>query len=114
MIWLWKFIDNIKLLIVKVIDDNLLEYYRLLEKIFNLSMDVEEVFVIELKNVIIDFGEILVVDNVSFKIFNGKLVMFLGLFGSGKIIILNVISGLLIIISGNVYFNGKDVISLLL
>lgn len=114
MIWLWKFIDNIKLLIVKVIDDNLLEYNRLLEKIFNLSMDVKEVFVIELKNVIIDFGEMLVVDDVSFKIFNGKLVMFLGFFGSGKIIILNVISGLLIIISGNVYFNGKDVISLLL
>ncbi|MCE6056495.1 ATP-binding cassette domain-containing protein [Mycoplasmopsis agalactiae] len=112
MIWLRKLIDNIKLSTAKVTDDNLSEYYRLSEKILNSSTDAKEVPAIELKNVIIDFGETLAVDNVSFKIPNGKLVTLLGPSGSGKTTTLNAISGLLTITSGNVYFNGKDVTSL--
>ncbi len=81
-------------------------------KILNSDKNAEEIPAIELKNVIIDFGETLAVDNVSFKIPNGKLVTLLGPSGSGKTTTLNAISGLLTITSGNVYFNGKDVTNL--
>ncbi len=66
-------------------------------KILNSDKNAEEIPAIELKNVIIDFGETLAVDNVSFKIPNGKLVTLLGLSGSGKTTTLNAISGLLTI-----------------
>lgn len=64
---------------------------------------------IELKNLNIDFGETLAVDNVSFKIPEGKLVTLLGPSGSGKTTTLNAIAGLLTPTSGKIYFRGKDV-----
>ncbi|AXJ70964.1 ATP-binding cassette domain-containing protein [Mycoplasma bovis] len=112
MIWLKKLIDNVKLSTAKVTDNDIAEYDRLSAKILNSDKNAEEIPAIELKNVIIDFGETLAVDNVSFKIPNGKLVTLLGPSGSGKTTTLNAISGLLTITSGNVYFNGKDVTNL--
>nr|WP_318024384.1 ABC transporter ATP-binding protein [Mycoplasmopsis bovis] len=112
MIWLKKLIDNVKLSTAKVTDNDIAEYDRLSAKILNSDKNAEEIPAIELKNVIIDFGETLAVDNVSFKIPNGKLVTLLGPSGSGKTTTLNAISGLLRITSGNVYFNGKDVTNL--
>lgn len=67
---------------------------------------------IKLKNIFIDFGETLAVDDVSFEIPEGKLVTLLGPSGSGKTTTLNAISGLLTVTSGNVYFYGKDVTKL--
>ncbi|MEJ1834826.1 ATP-binding cassette domain-containing protein [Mycoplasmopsis synoviae] len=56
---------------------------------------------IELKNLNIDFGETLAVDNVSFSIPEGKLITLLGgPSGCGKTTTLNSIAGLLIPTSG--------------
>ncbi|SYV90307.1 maltodextrin ABC transporter ATP-binding protein, partial [Metamycoplasma alkalescens] len=64
---------------------------------------------IEVKDLVIDFGESLAVDNVSFIIEKGELVTLLGPSGSGKTTTLNAISGLLRPTSGKIFFSGVDV-----
>ncbi|MBZ4204258.1 ATP-binding cassette domain-containing protein [Mycoplasma tauri] len=112
MIWIRKIIDKLKKSSAKMKPNYKSEYDRLVKKIETDDIDAESIPAIELKNVIIDFGETLAVDDVSFKIPNGKLVTLLGPSGSGKTTTLNAISGLLTVTSGNVYFNGKDVTNL--
>ncbi|WP_406616936.1 ATP-binding cassette domain-containing protein [Mycoplasmopsis adleri] len=88
------------------------EQYKMLVKRVKDNKIDKSIPAIELKNVFIDFGETLAVDNVSFSIPEGKLVTLLGPSGSGKTTTLNAISGLLTISSGNVLFYGKDVTNL--
>lgn len=64
---------------------------------------------IEIRNLVIDFGESLAVDNASFVIERGELVTLLGPSGSGKTTTLNAISGLLRPTSGKIFFSGIDV-----
>ncbi|MBN0919032.1 ATP-binding cassette domain-containing protein [[Mycoplasma] gypis] len=64
---------------------------------------------IEIKNLVIDFGDAVAVDNVSFNIEEGELVTLLGPSGSGKSTTLNAISGLLRPSSGKIFFRGIDV-----
>ncbi|VEU76802.1 ABC transporter ATP-binding protein [Mycoplasmopsis columbina] len=87
------------------------EFERIASKIKDRS-SLNNLPAIELKNVFIDFGETLAVDDASFKIPEGSLVTLLGPSGSGKTTTLNAISGLLTVTSGNVYFRGKDVTKL--
>lgn len=88
------------------------EYDRLAQHITSNNLSDEKIPAIELQNIFIDFGETLAVDDVSFKIPEGKLVTLLGPSGSGKTTTLNAISGLLTITSGKVFFSGKDVTQL--
>lgn len=64
---------------------------------------------IEIKNLVIDFGDAVAVDNASFSIQKGELVTLLGPSGSGKTTTLNAISGLLRPTSGKLFFSGIDV-----
>nr|WP_308699333.1 ATP-binding cassette domain-containing protein [Mycoplasma zalophi] len=64
---------------------------------------------IEIKDLVIDFGDAIAVDNVSFSINKGELVTLLGPSGSGKSTTLNAISGLLKPTSGKIFFSGIDV-----
>ncbi|QZX49175.1 ABC transporter ATP-binding protein [Mycoplasma sp. E35C] len=62
-----------------------------------------------IKNLVVDFGETLALDNISFEIKKGKLVTFLGPSGCGKTTTLNAIAGLLTPTSGEILFSGIDV-----
>lgn len=103
-----RIFNSLKNKTLKVLPEDIAEYERLSSQVIN-SKDSAELPAIELQNVFIDFGETLAVDDVSFKIPEGKLVTLLGPSGSGKTTTLNAISGLLSISSGNVLFYGKDV-----
>ncbi|NQZ29527.1 MAG: ATP-binding cassette domain-containing protein [Mycoplasmatales bacterium] len=67
---------------------------------------------IEIKNLVIDFGESIAVNNVSWSIPQGELITLLGPSGCGKTTTLNAIAGLLTPTSGQILFNGKDVTKL--
>lgn len=62
-----------------------------------------------LKNISIDYGETLAVNNFSMHIKTGQLVTLLGPSGCGKSTTLYAIAGLLQITQGQIIFNGKDV-----
>lgn len=64
---------------------------------------------IKVEQLVINFGETLAVDDVSFEIEQGELICLLGPSGSGKTTTLNAIAGLLRPTSGKIYFGGRDV-----
>ncbi|MBU4690635.1 ATP-binding cassette domain-containing protein [Mycoplasma sp. ES3157-GEN-MYC] len=106
-----KLFNKINVSASKYTEEDYQEYRRILESVIAHKED-KSLPAIELKNVYIDFGETLAVDDVSFKIPEGKLVTLLGPSGSGKTTALNAISGLLTISSGKVRFYGKNVTAL--
>lgn len=112
MILLNKVVDFFKKKTLKFTPEDKQELARIAKNIHSQKDNSSSTSAIELKHVSIDFGETLAVDDVSFKIPEGKLVTLLGPSGSGKTTTLNAISGLLTITGGKVFFNGKDVTSL--
>ncbi|WP_027121404.1 ATP-binding cassette domain-containing protein [Mycoplasma leonicaptivi] len=107
MIFIKKLLNWAKEKTVSVNEDDLKEIAKYADEFETTNLN--EVAAIELKNLNIDFGETLAVDNVSFKIPEGKLVTLLGPSGSGKTTTLNAIAGLLTVTSGKILFKGKDV-----
>ncbi len=64
-------------------------------------------YIIELKNIDKKFGNYHVVKNISLQIENNSIVGLIGRNGSGKTVLLKIISGLYRQDSGEVYINGK-------
>ncbi|ATZ17625.1 ATP-binding cassette domain-containing protein [Mesoplasma melaleucae] len=64
---------------------------------------------IKLKNITIDYGNFLAVDNLNINIETGKLVSLLGPSGCGKTTALNSIAGLINTTKGQILFDGIDV-----
>ena len=64
---------------------------------------------IEVKDLVIDFGETMAVKGINFEINKDELVTLLGPSGCGKTTTLNAIAGLLTPTSGKIIFQGKDV-----
>ncbi|WP_342277989.1 ATP-binding cassette domain-containing protein [Spiroplasma endosymbiont of Nephrotoma flavescens] len=62
-----------------------------------------------LKNISIDYGETLAVNNFNMHVKTGQLVTLLGPSGCGKSTTLYAIAGLLQVSQGQIIFNGKDV-----
>ena len=67
---------------------------------------------ITLKNVTKRFGETTAVDNLSITLASGKLTALLGPSGCGKTTTLNMISGIVPVTSGQVFFDERDVTAL--
>lgn len=64
---------------------------------------------IKIRNLVIDYGNSVAVDNLSMSIETGELVSLLGPSGCGKTTTLNAIAGLLQVSSGQILFDGVDV-----
>ena len=64
---------------------------------------------IEVKNLTKKYGTTTAVDNVSFKIRNGRIYGFLGPNGAGKSTTMNIIAGSLAATEGTVLINGYDI-----
>src|SRR5579872_796022 len=56
-----------------------------------------------------DRQELLVLDDINFKMYEGEIVAILGKSGSGKSTLLRIISGLIPASSGTIYYRGKPV-----
>ncbi|MBR4869028.1 MAG: ABC transporter ATP-binding protein [Clostridia bacterium] len=65
---------------------------------------------IEVKNLIKDYGNNRAVKNISFTINDGEIVGFLGPNGAGKSTTMNIITGYLSATSGSVNVNGYDIL----
>lgn len=73
---------------------------------------MEDKFIIELKNISKSFGDETVLDDISLNIRDGEFITFLGPSGCGKTTTLRIIAGFLEADSGQVIFEGKDINSL--
>lgn len=65
--------------------------------------------VIEINNLVKNFGEIKAVQNLSFKVKKGELFAFLGLNGAGKSTTISIMCGLLKKDGGKVFICGSDI-----
>ena len=75
------------------------------------SLRVEEV-IIEIKNLKKKFGKQQVLENVSFKLYNGENLVVLGKSGSGKSVLIKCIVGLLKTDAGSITVLNKDILAL--
>lgn len=87
----------------------LFDYYSGVEFYFVLFGKKDENFVIEFKNVFKYFGLIQVLYNIDLNIVQGEVVVIIGLFGFGKLILLCCINKLEEIIFGDLIVDGLKV-----
>ncbi|HBF36440.1 MAG TPA: ABC transporter ATP-binding protein [Firmicutes bacterium] len=64
---------------------------------------------LEVKNLIVNYGAIRALSDVSFNVEEGEIVALIGANGAGKTTILNTISGLLPVVKGQVIFKEMDI-----
>lgn len=64
---------------------------------------------IEVKNLIKSFDKKVILDNISFKVDDGKILSIVGFSGSGKSTVLKLISGLIEKDSGEINTSGGDI-----
>ncbi|MBZ0266373.1 ATP-binding cassette domain-containing protein [bacterium] len=67
--------------------------------------------IIEVKNLTVRFGDNLVLDDISFNVYRGEILVILGGSGSGKSTLMKHMIGLIPPESGEVIYDGVDIIS---
>ncbi|MBQ4378226.1 MAG: ABC transporter ATP-binding protein [Treponema sp.] len=69
-----------------------------------------EEHVLEMKNITMQFGGVVAVNNLSLEVNNGEIVSLIGPNGAGKTTAFNVITGVYAPTNGAVYFNGNQIV----
>ena len=64
--------------------------------------------VLQMKDVTMQFGGVVAVDNLSLEVNKGEIVSLIGPNGAGKTTAFNVVTGVYAPTNGAVYFNGKE------
>ncbi|MBO4350883.1 MAG: ABC transporter ATP-binding protein [Proteobacteria bacterium] len=72
----------------------------------------EKVKIIQIKNVVKNFGDTVVLKGVSLDIYDNEFVTLLGPSGCGKTTLLRILGGFIDPSSGEVLFNGEDILKL--
>jgi len=67
---------------------------------------------LELRNLTKNFGGLVAVNNLSFKLNKGEFLGFIGPNGAGKTVTINMISGLTRPTNGSIVYNGEDITGL--
>jgi len=67
---------------------------------------------VKIENLVKRFGDVTAVNHVNATFESGKLIALLGPSGCGKTTMLNMLSGILAVTEGKIYFDGKDVTDL--
>ena len=67
---------------------------------------------VELKNLSIGYGDIVVADNINITAEKGEMICLLGPNGAGKTTLLRTLTGHLAPISGDIIINGKSIVSI--
>ena len=65
---------------------------------------------LEMKNIVMDFGPVRAVNDVSITIDSGQIVGLLGENGAGKSTLMNVLAGVYNPTSGSIFIDGKEVV----
>ena len=76
----------------------------------NQEKESEERKVIEVRDIVKQYGNHLAVDHLSFKVEKGQIYGFLGPNGAGKSTTMNIITGYLASNEGTVLINGHDIL----
>lgn len=66
--------------------------------------------VLQMKDVTMQFGGVVAVDNLSLEVNKGEIVSLIGPNGAGKTTAFNVVTGVYAPTNGAVYFNGKEIV----
>lgn len=66
--------------------------------------------VLEMKNITMQFGGVVAVNNLSLNVNKGEIVSLIGPNGAGKTTAFNVVTGVYAPTNGAVYFNGKEIV----
>ena len=70
---------------------------------------MSENYSIEINDLKVAYGEIVVLENMNLNIAHGEFLVLLGASGCGKSTLLNCIAGLLDVRDGEIHINGKNV-----
>ena len=70
-------------------------------------MNVDNTKMMDIKNIVLRFGGVVAIQNISFDIFKGEIRAIIGPNGAGKSSMLNVINGFYHPQEGEVWFRGK-------
>ena len=65
--------------------------------------------IMEIKNIVLRFGGVVALQDISFDIFEGEIRAIIGPNGAGKTTLFDVISGLTASEKGRIYFNGNEI-----
>lgn len=60
---------------------------------------------IEIRNISKSYGDVKVIDNLSFDVYNGEIICIVGTSGCGKTTLLNILAGLLDLTDGEIKYN---------
>lgn len=67
---------------------------------------------IELRNIVMKFGSMTLLDNINMKIHKGQTAVIIGPSGQGKSVLLKLMAGVLTPTSGEIFIDGKNMLTL--
>ena len=84
------------------------DYFEEIKKYENYDINSD---ILEIKNIKKSFGNKIVLNNISFKLYRNEIFVLLGHNGAGKTVLLNILTGLLRADSGSSIYNSENILT---